>query len=501
MCDPMRLLALLLLVLLPALAAPPKPPPAPKLQQSSLLVPLGERRATRWVGGPAEGSVSVSDPQVLDAVLEGRSIIVTGLASGDATVVVAVGDHMLTLHVRVRPRAARLPDSLELSVTGDKPDLRAALERVLLDKGALHPRARLYARADPKFANGGVFTIDVSADGPELLPTQGKIKLSLARPTVELMPAQTLALSNRPEKITGTGWLLDRVLPANAPTRLLYHHRNMPGEPERSLEVVLTNPGPGPSRVHLLLSSVGPSQDEIYVGHLAASRFLQQVAGREGVVVRLAPGQRMVVDRMALKSGQTVSAMGLLTPLEGPPLRLQVRVLSETEPFSQELPVSESEGRTARGLFPPVLEVVYSHLAGGKYTYINLGDEPFVADAETGEKSPGNFGTVYRIRLVLSNPTAEPQEVQVGFTARGGPARGLVFVDDRLVELAMAGQTPLPVAKWTLEPGEKREVYLETFPQSGSNYPVSLMVSSRFAGIQDAPPAPGEGPEQPRFIP
>lgn len=490
----------LMLLTLPLWAAPPKTPPAPKLQPTSLVVPLGERRSARWTGGSAEAQVSVSDPQVAEAVVEGRTVVVTGLASGDTQLVLAIGDHMLTLPVRVRARAARLPDSLELSVTGEKPNLREALERVLIDKGALHPRARLYVHADPKFANGGTFPIDVSADGPDLLPTSGKIKLSLARPAVDLVAAETLALSNRPEKITGTGWLLDRVLPA-ASTRLLYHHRNLPGEPERSLEVVLTNPGATPARVHLMLASVGPSQDEIYAGHLAASRYLQKVIGREGVVLRLAPGQRMVVDRMALKPGQTVSAMGLLTPLEGPPLRLQVRVLSETEPFVAELPVSESEGRTARGLFPPVVEATYGHLAGGRYTYINLGDEPFVTDAQTGERSPGNFGTVYRIRLVLDNPTSEPQEVQLGFTGRGGPARGLVFVQDRLVELGMAGQVPLPVEKWTLEPGERKEVYLETFPQSGSNYPVNLVVSSKFAGIQDAPPPPGAAPEQPRFIP
>ncbi len=500
----MRALFLLLLLLLPALAAPPavpRPPKPPKLVPSSLLVPLGERRTAKWVDGSAEAEVSVGDPNVAGVEVNGRTLVVTGLASGDTQIVVAVGDHMLTLPVSVRPRAARLPETLDLSVTGDKLDLKAALERVLYDKGALHARARLYVTADPKFANGGTFTINVSADGPDLLPTSGKIKLTLARPTLDLVPAETLALSNRPEKITGTGWLLDRVLPAAAPTRLLYHHRNVPGEPERSLEVVVTNPGPTPARVHVVLASVGPSQDEIYAGHLAAARFLSRVGGREGVVLRLAPGQKMVIDRLALKSGQTVSGMGLLTPLEGPPLRLQLRVVSETEAFTDELPVSETEGRTARGLFPPMVEATYSNHAGGKYTYINLGDEPFVTDAQTSERSPGNFGTVYRIRLVLTNPTPEPQEVNLGFQGRGGPARGLVFVDDRLVETAMAGQTPLPLAKWTLEPGEKREVYLETFPQSGSNYPVSLVVSSKFAGVQDAPPAAGEAPAQPRFIP
>ncbi len=60
--------------------------------------------------------------------------------------------------------------------------------------------------------------------------------------------------------------------------------------------------------------------------------------------------------------------------------------------------------------------------------------------------------------------------------------------------------SPSRLGRWTLAPGEVREVRLETFPQSGSNYPINIEVHSDFLNLPPAP-APQVGPLQPFWLP
>lgn len=459
--------------------------PALRFEPDGLIVPLDEGREAVVVGGLAQApEVSNSNPGAATVEFDGKRVRLKGLAAGDGRIRLDWGSRTLELPFKVRPWAGRLPESVNLRLTGrlEPAVFREALERELLN--GLYPGAKLSV-AVPAKLEGGSFELAASAEGPGLLPVSGKLKVNLNKQEFNLAEAQALALSNRPEKILSTGWLFDRALPTG-PTRVLYHHRNDPGGPERYLEMLVENLDSKPNRFHTVMASYGPSPDEIHVGHTATLRFVERVLSDEGQMLSLEAGQTRLLDRLRMKPGQTVSGMAYLTPLDGARLRLKLRVVSQTEEFVDDYAPTPPNSRTARGLYAPSVSQNYSHQLGGRYTYITLGDTPFLEDPETGEASPGNFGAVYRLQLALYNPADEVREAWLEFVPGGGPARGVVLVDNRLLDVAMGNsRTRIPLARWELEPGERRYVNIETIPQSGSNYPVRLVVQSQFESRED----------------
>ncbi len=469
-------------------------PPPLSLSPDGLVVPVDENRTARIQGAPTEKPVLTNDsPHTAEVEFDGQQVQVRGLQPGQGTVTLDWGERRLELPYKVRYWAGRIPQRIDLSLTGPATHetVRQAVLRELLD--SVHPTASVELTLPGKFQEGGQ-TITIRARGWELLPVEREVGLTLSRSSLALEPAQALALSNRPEKIGSPGWLFDRLLPAG-PTRLLFHHRNNPGEVLRYVEVVVDNQDSRTARLHSVIASFGPSEDEIHVGHIATLRFVERLLQRQGQVLRIEPGQSRVIDRLKMKPGWTISGMAHLTPLDGAKLRLRVRVVSPSEPFRDEYVVTPPNTRTARGLFAADLEKAYSHILGSRYTYIDLGGEPFLEDPETGESSPGNFGTVYRVQLVLHNPAEIPREAWLEFVPGGGPARGVVLVDRQLMDVAMGNsRTRIPLSRWTLEPGETREVVIETLPQSGSNYPVRLVVQSEYEAREETTLEPQQVP-------
>lgn len=446
--------------------------------------------------------MSVDDPAVASATVAGNEVRVTGTCRGNALVTLDFGAPTLQLPVQVRPWAGRLPARLEVPVSGPT-DLEEALRRVLLARAAPHPQAKTTVTFAKPPALGAEVPVKVALTGTGLLPAEGTVLVRFLSQPVKPERAGSLVMSNRPERVTGEGILLRQPLYPGA-TRLLYHHRNEPGHPERFLDVQLRNGSGAPARVFVLMTGVGPSQDEIFAGHLASKGFVQRLLDGRGVVLRLAPGETLLLDRLRMKTGQTVSGMGWLQPVgEASGLELTVRSV-DGEGFGSDTDLAApgpGPFSTGRGAFPAEVQATYTYDLGARYNFIPLGEAPYTVDPTTGEPNPGNFGVVYRLRLVLRNPTGEPREAWLDFHPRGGPARGLFYVDDTFVETPMAQHsTPFRLGRWTLAPGEQREVILETFPQSGSNYPVNLVLGSQFLSLPSAEQP--QGPElTPRWLP
>lgn len=431
----------------------------------------------------------------------GGEVRVTGLARGNATVTLSWAEDSLALPVQVRPWAARLPGRVDVPISGSMP-YEEAFRRVLLGRSAPHPEAKVAVGFEKPPALGVDTPVRVSATGVGLLAAEGRVLARFVAAPVDVPRAGALIMSNRPEKVQAEGTLLQVPLPS-APVRLLVHHRNEPGSPERFLEVLVRNPHASPVRLFAVLAGVGPSQDEIFAGHLATRRFLDRLLACQGVTLRVAPGETLLVERLRMRPGQTVSEMGWLQPLEGNGVELTVRAVDSDggAPLQDLADPGPGPFPTGRGLFPAEIHASYAHDAGSRYTFIPLGDAPFTADPRTGEPNPGNFGVVHRLRILLGNPTGEPREVRLDFRPRGGPARGVFYVDGALVETPMASQgSPFRLGRWTLQPGEERDVFLETLPQSGSNYPVTLEVQSDFLNLPSAVPPPVE-PLEPRWLP
>ena len=480
-----------------------KTPPPPALEPTRLTVPLGETRPARWLNQSGTPKVTVSDPSVAAVFLTGNEVRVTGTSRGEATITLSWDQTTLNLPVVVRPWAARLPNALEVPFSGDMPR-QEALRRVLLSRAWPHPAARMemtFPKSPPTNPEAPI-PIEIQASGPGLLTAQAKVQVRFKAVPIQIYQAGALVMSNRPEKILAEGTLLHQALPA-APVRLLIHHYNLPQGPERFLEVLLRNPSDAPARVFLALEGVGPSADEIFAGHLATRRFLERMGDQQGVTLQLGAGETVLVERLRMKPGQTVSAMGWLQPLREVELDLTVRAVDgQGQAPDQDLaPAGTGPFSTGRGLFPAEVHASYAHDLGSRYGFIPLGDAPFTQDPLTGELNPGNFGVVYRLRLILRNPTSEAREARLFFRPRGGPARGHFFVDGAFAETDNAtSSSPYLLGRWSLAPEETREVFLETFPQSGSNYPVTLEVQSDFVNLPSAP-QPQSIPLPPRWMP
>ncbi len=274
---------------------------------------------------------------------------------------------------------------------------------------------------------------------------------------------------------------------------MMWHHRNDPEGVERYLAVSLANPNPSPRKLRMVWSSYGPSPDEIHVGHTAALTFANSSMLGHGEFITLPANGARTLEIRRVKPGQTVSGVAYLSDDSGARLPLQMTVTASlplTPAPSTPVP-SRDPGRTASGVFPAGLVLDASHTLGGPFTYLEYGSEPYVQDLEEGHPSYGNFGTMYRTRLVLHNPANSARQAHIGFSAPGGAARGVVLLDGTLYDLPMGRSGDgVPVASVTLEPDEVRQIDIELFPQAGSNYPIRLVVRSDFERREKTEMAP-----------
>ena len=379
--------------------------------------------------------------------------------------------------ILVRERALKLPATASLSVFGDYPAGAALLHWA---------RDFLHARADLKEA-GGV----LKATGIELIAYEGAPKVELRSEVVEARKADGLILSNWPEKIEEDQVLLEAPLTPEKHWRVMVHHRNMPGQPPRWLEIEIVQPPEVDERYAVTSYLTGPATDEIFCGHLAAARYFK--APSSGYLVGVAGGKRHLLERSLLKPGQTVSAMlavrGLLPRAQAGILRVSVRGLDSLEPLA--LKPFDVKARTARGVFAGEVVRELSYQVGSAYLFEDIGGQPYLNEVSNGSPSPGNFGAVYRYRWKLENPTDQPQEVRMEMSARGGPARASLWIDGESIETDLLKAEPRLLKRWLLPAGGRREVMMETFPQAGSNFPLSVTLSSRpAAGGAETPNPP-----------
>jgi hypothetical protein len=457
---------------------------SPKWSVDGQVVPLGESRTVTLT--PHDGiSVQVADPTVLDLEelgsgqyrLKGKKWARTALNAyaSDGTVIP-------DLPVSVKPWAARWGNGPEsLTFWGAVTDSRVerALNRWLSARTMVGADISLVAL---KSEDESTRLYKASASAPGALAVEEKMSIKLLQQPKQVMrPAGQVVLSNHPERLVSDGILFEREV-SDTPFRFMWHHRNMPGEPERFLVLQLTNLAPAERRMRMLWFSYGPSPDEIHVGHTAALDYT--VAGATGQgeeLVLPANGTRTIEIRRA-KPGQTMSGMAYLDDVDGVNGPLTVRVLATSNLNIPDYPATSGDpGRTASGVFPASIETEASHLVGGPFTYLEYGGEPYAKDVEKGHPSYGNFGTVYRTRLVIKNPYSEPRDVHVGFASGGGAARGVLSLNGELYDLPMGitGEG-LPVSTYRLGPDEIRQVDVELFPQAGSNYPVRIVVRSDY---------------------
>lgn len=469
--------------------------PDPKLEKKKArwsvdkqLIPLRENRVVEIKDLPKDETATVRStrPDIVEVeeLGEGRFRLI-GQQSGDCELVASVGETSLpSLPLSVKPWAARWGDGPgPLTFWGEVTSKRVerALARWLSTRTLLGAKIELTQEPSKEGT-----TYKVRATHAGAIPVEKTVDLSLMEyPSQGLEAARWLALSNHPERILSDGILFQRLV-EGTPFRFMWHHRNDPDGPERYLVLQLTNPTSQSRRMRVLWSSYGPSPDEIHVGHTAALDYSVAAVQGAGEEWTLPPNSTRTIEVRRVKPGQTMSGMAYLSDLSGESAPVEVKVLAtSSEVLPTTLAVRQDRGRTASGVFPAAIETTETHIVGGPFTYVEYGREPFVNDVAEGHPSYGNFGTIYRTRLMLKNPSDRLRDVTIGFAAAGGAARGVLTIDGDLFDLPMGPTgSGLPVKVVQMGPGEVRQVDVELFPQAGSNYPVRLVVQSEFDRLE-----------------
>jgi len=395
--------------------------------------------------------------------------------------------------VWVQERALKIPPRLSLKVFGGYLSAQALLHAA---RDYLHPRAEIKLDGSKLVARG-----------PDLIAYEGAPGLEVVEENLPALAAEGLILSNWPEKIEQDQVLLEAPLTGVKPWRVMVHHRNLPDQPARWLEVEILQPADSGQLYAISSFLAGPSSDEIFAGHLAARRYFRETSGSrpQGYWMEVAGGRRHLVERAWLKPGQTVSAMlsirGAFTDRQPGLLRVTARQPDQPTGGLSLKPL-EASARTSRGVFPAEIAKTLTYRVGPAYLFEDIGGQPYlrelvdpanrmngVSGVEGGGSQVclGNFGAVYRYRLVLENSTQQDQEVRMELSARGGPARACLRLDGESLETDLLKAEPQVIRRWTVGAQSRVEMALETFPQAGSNFPLSMTLSSREIRGQAAP--------------
>lgn len=474
---------------------------SPSWGRAGQVVPLSESRevALRYYPRGGELSAEVEDPSIATVEnLGGGRFKVAGVGRGRTRLVVSgAGVTIPALPIQVKPWAARWgkgPERIEFFGAAGPKRIRQTLTRWLSARTLLGANTVLKAAE----SEDDTLKFVARASAPGALPVETSMTIKpVIHPAQRLNPAASLLLSNHPEKVFEEGVLYQRQAPGPS-FRTMWHHRNDPEGPDRYLILQLKNPTPSPRRLRILWSSYGPSPDEIHVGHTAAFEYI--MAARDGLSERmvLPPNGLRTVEIRMVKAGQTMSGVAYVEDESGSDAPLEFRVVAAdgNGPIPTAEAVSRDPGRTASGLFPGEVRTDETHLLGGPFTFIEYGGEPYVQDIEKGGPSYGNFGTVYRTRLVLKNTTDEERTATLGFASAGGAARGVLRVDEVIYDLPM-GRTGngIDVCTYQVPAQQEIQVDLELFPQAGSNYPIRVVVRSdyqRFEKLEVTPKYPLE---------
>ena len=290
-----------------------------------------------------------------------------------------------------------------------------------------------------------------------------------------LMSADLLLVSNHPERLSEPASLLMYQVPSGKTLRLLYHHKNVTTIPLRF--VITAKSVAGIGKMATLLAVAGPVSDEVFVGHKAVERYWEQLPQRKPdmpIDTRETP----LLDVM-LKPGEIVS--GIFECKSDVETLFDVRVVD---------PVYEdaSYALMARQLTPMVYptptivqDVVYR--VGDVIEEISIGGMPFVLNPALQNPLKGNYGVTYKIHAALENPDPVARKVSLLFAPLGGVARAIVRLNGtQLLKTGNVGGTGFPTVvemmHVILPPQSKKNVVLEVMPQSGSYYPIHLVLRS-----------------------
>ncbi len=294
-----------------------------------------------------------------------------------------------------------------------------------------------------------------------------------------------LYVSNNPELLTETGLLLEGKIDAQESVRYLIHHKNGVGRP---LELVMLaeNKADETAVLHIVEGTFETDILESPPGHRTAHSFARNLLDNRGSILELPPGET-AIHQYELAPEEIISGVGDMRLLSGDNITFKIKVLDPMRYVTAwARPIGEFDSSRGHGVYgPPYILIKDKFELGGRWKFINIGDNPL--RSLNGDHSPlkGNYGVTYRLEVSLDNPFPRTERVELHFNPSAGPARGVIIVDGTLVKTNLVKPPDsIVIGEFDVSPKGHRTVNVEITPESGSYYPVRLVF--RTAGIQSA---------------
>lgn len=471
--------------------------PPVRLRERELTVPIGETRRAAVTGssrGPFQ--VILDPPDAAEIRMEpSGTVSVLGKSPASARLTITCPDGSDSIPVRVAHYAGTLSQTVPVArVTGRSGIPAEVVEEAVLRAARaacqLQPGAFAVVSVDgkaPAMPQGGSslrVPVNIKMDGVGFLTARIQTSVEVQRTSLDTRDTEVLLYSNFPEQVKTPQPLYAALLEPGKPTRLLYHHQNGTGSDLR-LSIVLANTSDQPAEVHLLAANAGPILDTVLVGYVAGARFLRNLASETGYIATIPPRSRMVLWTAVLNRMETASGIIEMRQITGAPDSVVTRVVSEPGSVRRTsfdiaaLEQGDAPPRVVRHRYPsPVRTISERYAAGDRWLFIRVGKHAIPDDGEE-KVLYGNYGVSYNIALTLENPTSESKVFQVLFDPTAGIAGFASLIDGQFVGKShVVGSREHPLVRYTLAPGERRQVRLTTVPLAGSNYPATIVVRS-----------------------
>ena len=488
----------------PAVSASPSPAVAPLLVAAPASIQLNPAQQQAVAIRNSAGPLSiVADRGLVTSVASPGSFVVTAgqVTGNDVLHVTDPTGARVDIPVRIGLNAGAPPDSATLRVTGSPIDpawlasqAQALVSRLTLP--TLRPGARLTVATPAQLPTAApAVAIPVAAQvagaGSDLdVAKTTNVSVSL----VDAGPFSPTLLfyDDDPEHVTADGVLYRGTVSTTTPARLYFYHDSGP-DPRRV--VVLLSTSAQPATVQAIDATAGPNVDVMSVGHAVSRDFLVEKLHNQGIVVDVNPSQPFVLHDLPMSYRQGVSGSVGLNVLSGGPVTVTVVAVSPgVDPSSMlaapRLP-DDGHHRTGAFFIGDFGNDTAAYSSGGpdaKVVYADRSPSPRNVDPQNDGHDYGDYGVMHTITFLLDNPTASAANAYLYERPIGGIARSSFLVNGDLVEVGCVRRSiPYQIAAYTLPPGQRYRLVVQTMTDGGSNYPIEVGVSA-IAPQPSAPP-------------
>lgn len=481
-----------------ALDAPPV-----SFTSDKLLAPSGGQVSVGMTGGAiSKAQYTVANPSLLKVEPKQGRLWATGLAPGTTQVTAKYGEHVENLVVTVLPLAAELRQEVTVEVMGSPATaetVQAAVQTALQTKLDVADRAEVNVEkvGFAALAAGGQrsWGIPVSVSAPGHYPVSGNVSVTVLNAGVRHEKEELLWYSNNPENLLEEGPLYFGELTTGVPVRLLAHHYNKTSQP-MFVQYVLVNDQDVAAKVSVVSGDAVPAKDPTKVGFQAGNEFFKHWLSSSAEVVTVPPKSVVPLFLRRIAPLDTMSGLASLDLVGDGASRLKVVAVArwaqdvpdywrafEKMPYPWQwvrpMPLAEFDvpvdGVVKDVYLNPFKAVEFDYQHGGRFAFIRVGQHAI--DAQNGgQPLLGNFGVHYRIEGKMSNPTSQPQKVEVLFEASAGYSGAVFLVNGRYVDVLLQSKQTVKLLEETLAPGQVRSVRIDTIPLSGAHYPATITV-------------------------